>query len=222
MRRVRFGARERLEMAAAWASPAALVVGGATALLRPAWALPLVALAVAMAVALFFVYERIPGPRRLVFGAVAAAVAAAAVALAGGGAAALAAAVGSGVFLTVVLTFDYEGSTPVEGGSHFEEGRWQIALDLERCAGVFSCWEVCPEACFEKPPAEVPKAARKVALAHRDRCIRCGACVVQCPQDALAFEDASGRRIPPDTIRRFKLNLLGRRAVDAGPPAADL
>ncbi|MBW2236067.1 MAG: copper oxidase, partial [Deltaproteobacteria bacterium] len=38
-------------------------------------------------------------------------------------------------------------------------------------------------------------------------------CVVQCPQDALFFEDGAGRRIEPETIRRFKLNLLGKRSV---------
>jgi ferredoxin len=70
---------------------------------------------------------------------------------------------------------------------------------------------VCPEACFEKR-----EDIRKVELAHDDRCIRCGACVVQCPTDALSFEDRGGRRIPPDVIRRFKLNLLGRRSVDRG------
>jgi ferredoxin len=70
---------------------------------------------------------------------------------------------------------------------------------------------VCPEACFEKREEE-----RKVVFAHDDRCIRCGACVVQCPTDALAFEDAAGVRIEPDLVRRFKLNLLGRRVVDAG------
>ncbi len=31
--------------------------------------------------------------------------------------------------------------------------------------------------------------------------------------DALAFSDAEGRRIEPDVIRRFKLNLLGQRSV---------
>ena len=51
---------------------------------------------------------------------------------------------------------------------------------------------------------------------HDDRCIRCGACVVQCPVDALAFEDESGARVEPDVVRRFKLNLLGKRSVDAG------
>jgi ferredoxin len=70
---------------------------------------------------------------------------------------------------------------------------------------------VSPEACFEKRE-EVPK----VQIAHSDRCIRCGACVVQCPTDALAFEDERGSRIEPATIRQFKLNLLGQRTVVAG------
>jgi len=33
---------------------------------------------------------------------------------------------------------------------------------------------------------------------------------------ALSFEDGSGRRIEPETIRRVKLNLLGKRSVDSG------
>ena len=41
MRRVRFSLRDRLEMAAAWAVPTAIVVGAAALLLRPGWALPL-------------------------------------------------------------------------------------------------------------------------------------------------------------------------------------
>ena len=112
---------------------------------------------------------------------------------------------------TATVTMDYAGSTPTEGSGHFDGQDWKITLDVERCDGVFRCWEVCPEACFEKLEDE-----RKVALAHDDRCIRCGACVVQCPQDALFFEDASGARIEPDVIRKYKLNLLGRRSVDAG------
>ena len=67
---------------------------------------------------------------------------------------------------------------------------------------------MCPEACFEKREAQ-----RIVELVHDDRCIRCGACVVQCPLDALAFEDGAGRRIEPEVIRTYKLNLLGRRSV---------
>jgi ferredoxin len=63
---------------------------------------------------------------------------------------------------------------------------------------------------------------RQIDLAHDERCVRCGACVVQCPMDALSFEDESGRRVEPETIRRYKLNMMGRRAVeaDAAPPPA--
>ncbi|MCP5039521.1 MAG: hypothetical protein GY944_00740 [bacterium] len=52
--------------------------------------------------------------------------------------------------------------------------------------------------------------------AHDERCIRCAACVVQCPKDALFFESSDGERIDPAVVRRFKLNLLGARRVDAG------
>jgi ferredoxin len=210
MRHVRFGVVERLEMAAAWASPISLVVGPLAGLARPSWALPLVVLSWVLAAAVFLAYDRLPEPRRLWAGAVASVSPAAATAGAGGGAAATAVAAAAGLGLTALLTFDYSGSTPIEGGSHFEERRWRITLDLERCKGVFFCWQVCPEACFEKR-----EDIRKVALAHDDRCIRCGACVVQCPTDALFFQDPQGLRIEPDMVRRFKLNLLGRRKINA-------
>jgi NAD-dependent dihydropyrimidine dehydrogenase PreA subunit len=215
MRHVRFGLRERLEMAAAWATPTAIVAGGVTALARPAWSLPLVALVGMLALVVFLAYDRLPGPRRVLLGGGALLVSFAAVTLADGGAGALIAAGVASCACTGLLTFDYSGSTPTEGGSHFEESRWHITLDLDRCIGVYSCWQVCPEACFEKR-----EDARQVALAHDERCIRCGACVVQCPQDALFFEDADGRRVEPDVIRRFKLTLLGSRTVDAGGSAA--
>ena len=50
--------------------------------------------------------------------------------------------------------------------------------------------------------------------------MRCAACIVQCPKDALYFEAEDGSRVGPDVIRRFKLNMLGRRAVDAGSEEA--
>jgi ferredoxin len=211
MRRVRFGAVERLEMATSWALPAALVLALGSALLRPAWSLPLAALAVVLALAVFGVYDRIPGPRRALLAAAALLASGFAVWLSGGGAGAHVAAAVASVALVGLLTFDYSGSTPIEGGSHFESRLWRITLDRERCVGVFSCWEVCPEACFEKR-SEV----RKVDLAHAERCVQCGACIVQCPEDALYFTDDAGRRIDPQVIRRYKLNLLGKRGVDTG------
>ncbi len=223
MRRVRFGAFERIEMAIAWGGPAALIVGGGALPLRPGWALPLAGLALGLALAVFFGYGNIPGPRRWIFLSAAVAASAAAVLIAGGSTAALVTAALAAAVLSLVLTFDYAGSTPTLGGSHFDERRFDITLDLDRCKGVYSCWEVCPEACFEKPEpgsaveVERAHASRKgrtpIALAHDDRCVRCGACIVQCPLDALAFETPEGERIEPDVIRRFKLNLLGTRTV---------
>ena len=215
MRRVRFGVAERLEMAVAWAAPTSLVFAVPTALFRPAWCLPIIALSWALAIAVFLIYDRIPGPRRLLLGGGAIAASLVFVALAGGGVAALSAGAIASALLTVILTYDYSGSTPIEGGSHFEERRWNITLDRDRCNGIYSCWEVCPEACFEKSSPETPGDQRKVDLADSERCICCGACIVQCPEDALYFEDEKGLRVKPDTIRRFKLNLMGRRAVAA-------
>jgi NAD-dependent dihydropyrimidine dehydrogenase PreA subunit len=213
MRRVRFGLAERLEMAVAWAAPTSLVFAGLAALFRPAWCLPVVALAWALAIAVFMIYDRIPGPRRLILAGGAIVLSLLCVGLAGGGPAALSAAALASALLTAILTYDYSGSTPIEGGSHFEERRWTVMLDRERCSGIYSCWEVCPSACFDKPPAGKGDGERKVALARPQDCISCGACVVQCPEDALFFQSEKNQRIEPDTIRRFKLNLMGRRAV---------
>ena len=208
MRRVSFSLRDRLEMAAAWAAPMAIAVAAVSLLLRPAWTLPLVALCAGLAVAVFTTLDRLPASGRAALATAGVLASLSCVALAGGGAAALAAAALAPIGFVALLTFDYAGSTPLEGSGHFDGQDWQITLDTDRCAGVFRCWEVCPEACFEKIPGEA-----KVALAHDDRCVRCGACVVQCPKDALYFEDGAGQRIEPETIRRFKLNLSGRRSV---------
>lgn len=207
MRRVRFGARQRLEMAASWAAPIALI-GSAFAWhhLLAFWVLVW-----AMAVAVFLAYDRLPVSdlvRRAVFAV--AGISAIFVLLGAtgtwtGGRALLWGA--AALVVTGILTFDFAGSTPTQPAGMFKEKEFRIALDLERCTGAYNCWAVCPEACFVKR-AEI----HKIELTHGDRCIRCGACVVQCPQDALAFEMPDGWRVDPNDIRRFKLNLLGQRA----------
>ena len=211
-------------MAVAWGGPAALLTGGGALALAPSWALPLATLSLLLAFTLFFVYDRLPAPRRAVFlmGALTASPLAAAAA--GGSTTAFVGMALAALILAFVLTIDYAGSTPIEGGSHFDERRFDIRLDRERCKGVYSCWEVCPEACFEKPEPtarvelELATAERRgrepITLAHEDRCVRCGACIVQCPLDALAFETSDGERIEPETIRRYKLNLLGSRGLE--------
>ena len=210
MRRVLFPLRDRLEMAAMWGAPASLLVGGLSLWLAPGWAMPFTLLIASMSIAVFTLYDRLGEARRWILLGTFVLLSVGVTLAAGGGVTALLAASVGPALLTAVLTFDYTGSTPLEGGSHFEEREWRIVLDEDRCEGVFRCWEVCPEACFEKLEEK-----RKVALAHDERCIRCGACVVQCPKDALFFEKSDGDRIEPAVIRKFKLNLLGRRTVGA-------
>jgi len=129
MRRVRFPLRERLQMALMWGAPTALVVGGLAAWWAPTWAGPLLLLIAAMSIGVFTLYDK-AGPRRRPL-LLAASVLAATLStwMAGGGGAALAAAVAAPALLTLLLTFDYAGSTPLEGGSHFEERKWRITLD---------------------------------------------------------------------------------------------
>jgi NAD-dependent dihydropyrimidine dehydrogenase PreA subunit len=213
MRRVRFGVGERLAMAAAWATPTALVGAAIAAALGAAAHVPaFVALVACLAVAVFFLYDRLPGGdglRRAAVGG--AALAAVAVVLALGGRLTPGAAGGwsaTALAVVAVLTFDYAGSSPTAAAGLFEEKVYQIVVDPERCTGAWNCVAVCPEAVFEPRPE-----IHKVAITRDDRCIRCGACVVQCPQDALAFETPTGDRVGPETIRRYKLNLFGRRVA---------
>jgi len=211
MRHVRFGIRERLEMAVTWAVPMTLLAAIALFFLRPPWLLPMIVMVWLLAITVFTLYDRLLGQRFLLLALAASLVSLGLAAIASARLSALIAAPLASIAISGLLTFDYTGSTPIEGGSHFKEARWHITLDAERCKGVYFCWQVCPEACFEKR-----EELRKVEISHSDRCIRCGACVVQCPTDALSFEDERGSRIEPATIRRFKLNLLGQRTVDAG------
>ncbi len=216
MRLVRFGLRERLEMAAAWATPISLGavaigwrhLGGALALV---WGL---------AVAVFLGYDRLPfGERGRQVATAAVAAASVLIALAVGGTFTPGPALAwtaAAIACTGLLTFDFAGSTPTAPAGLFDEKQLQVVLDLDRCAGAWSCWAVCPEAVFEKR-----LEAHKVAIVRDDRCIRCGACLVQCPQDALAFAAPDGRRVEPETVRRYKLNLLGRRAIRASGTRAE-
>lgn len=208
MRRVRFGLRQRLEMAAAWATPISLVA----ALLFRHHAAGAAALVWGLALAVFLAFDRIPGSERFRQALFASGGAAACLAtLWTAGALAPGSALGwaaGSLAATALLTFDFAGSTPTEAAGLFEERTFRVDLDEARCRGAYLCWAVCPEAVFEKREAE-----HRVAIARPEACIRCGACLVQCPQDALSFRAGDGRRVGPEVIRRYKLNLLGRRAV---------
>lgn len=56
----------------------------------------------------------------------------------------------------------------------------EIKLDYQACTGTYQCYEVCPVGCWTP---DRPK--RKVVLHDIQLCIACGACVLQCPQEAI-------------------------------------
>jgi len=117
----------------------------------------------------------------------------------------------------LILTLDLMGSTPVYKSGLHEDRLFRIRLDEARCKGAGFCEQVCPKDVFE-----VDRAARMALLPRADACVQCGACIVQCPFDALHFETPSGAAVTPATVRRFKLNLMGHRTVSAGETDASV
>jgi NAD-dependent dihydropyrimidine dehydrogenase PreA subunit len=114
----------------------------------------------------------------------------------------------------LILTIDLAGSTPLYKSGLHEDRRLRIELDEERCRGAGFCERVCPTRVFEVD------TERRVAMLPRvDACVQCGACIVQCPFDALLFRSESGGTVPPETVRRFKLDLIGRRVRAPGREA---
>ncbi len=99
---------------------------------------------------------------------------------------------------------------PQSSRSVLQDRLLRIALDAESCKGAGFCEVVYPKDVFEPD-----RSLRLATLARSDSCVQCGACIVQCPFDALSFESTSGDVVTPQTVRRFKLNLLGRRLVSA-------
>jgi NAD-dependent dihydropyrimidine dehydrogenase PreA subunit len=227
MRTVTFPARERFEMAVAWAVPISLL-----ALLLSLWwpgaALPLVALVWALSLAIFLAYpayepllrgggkhlgfvffdfgER--GIPLLLWGLFLLALALGELAtgqLAWGttlrwGAASF--------VVLLILGLDLTGSTPVYKSGLHEDRLLRIELDPSRCKGAGFCEQVCPKDVFE-----IDGERRMALLPRQEQCVQCGACIVQCPFDALSFRSPDGGVVEPETVRRFKLNLLGSRAV---------
>jgi NAD-dependent dihydropyrimidine dehydrogenase PreA subunit len=108
----------------------------------------------------------------------------------------------------LILALDLTGSTPVYKSGLHEDRLLEIALDEERCKGAAFCEHVCPKDVFA-----IDLDRRLATLPRVEQCVQCGACIVQCPFDALYFRSPTGGVVEPDTVRRFKLNLLGSRGV---------
>lgn len=108
----------------------------------------------------------------------------------------------------LLLGLDLTGSTPVYKSGLHEDRLLAISLDEQRCRGAGFCQQVCPKDVFE-----IDHSRRLAVLSKANECVQCGACIVQCPFDALRFEGPDGRVVAPETVREFKLNLLGSRQV---------
>jgi NAD-dependent dihydropyrimidine dehydrogenase PreA subunit len=230
MRQVAFPLSARLEMAVAWAFPISAVGGTVLAIGWPRLFLPFVLLTWMLSLALYtffpWLYRRAEGEppaapgwtrylvffdpavkRNLllwvlfVFGLSAYALLADAwspKSLVGWSLASL--------FIILVLSMDLTGSTPLYKSGLHEDKLLHIELNGDACRGRAWCREVCPKNCYE-----IDAHRHQAVIARPDACVQCGACVVQCPEDALAFHTLAGEHIPPHVIRTYKLNLLGRR-----------
>ena len=102
------------------------------------------------------------------------------------------------------------GSTPVYKSGLLEDRLLKVVLDEERCRGAGFCEQVCPRNCYE-----VDNSRHKATMPRAERYVQCGACIIQCPFDALCFKSPQGGVISPENVRTFKLNMMGKRIVKA-------
>jgi NAD-dependent dihydropyrimidine dehydrogenase PreA subunit len=108
-----------------------------------------------------------------------------------------------------ILSLDLTGTTPwYPGGINSLGNEFEVELADNRCSGSAECVQVCP-----RDVLRMNGKLRLVEIAGRHRCIRCGACVVQCPDEALRFRFSDGRVVEAATVRSTRLNLLGRRTA---------
>ena len=121
--------------------------------------------------------------------------------------------VGLGAVIAMgVLSVDLAGTTPWYG-SYINTFRNVARIELvpERCTGAATCVLVCPRNVLVMGNGPT---ARKVSVTRPTDCIQCGACIVQCPSDALRFRYENDRVVEAMTVRSTRMNMLGRRTVE--------
>ncbi|RKY87491.1 copper oxidase [candidate division KSB1 bacterium] len=106
----------------------------------------------------------------------------------------------------LLISIDLMGSTPVYKSGLHKDRFLKVYLDEKKCKGAGFCEQVCPKNCFN-----VDVVQHIARITEENRCVRCGACIIQCPFDALCFKSPEGKFLPPENIRKFKLNLFGKR-----------
>jgi NAD-dependent dihydropyrimidine dehydrogenase PreA subunit len=115
------------------------------------------------------------------------------------------------LIIILIISLDLMGSTPVYKSGLHEDRFLEIVLDERKCKAAGFCEQVCPKNCYE-----MDTERHLAAMPGAAKCVQCGACIVQCPFDALCFMSPKGAILPPATVRRFKLNLLGKRLRETG------
>ena len=113
------------------------------------------------------------------------------------------------VAVMLVVGADLSGSTPWYPSSiGLFRNQFHLEIVEEACTGTAECVLVCP-----RNVIHMDGQRRKAEITRPQDCVRCGACIVQCPRDALRFRYLDGRIVEPGTVRSTKVNMLGRRTV---------
>ena len=110
------------------------------------------------------------------------------------------------IVAVILLGGDLAGSTPFLISEFREEKGFRVEVDGEKCRADGICGIVCPMDCFT-----LDKQKKLALLEKPEKCICCGACIVQCQFDALNYVDKKGKRFLPDFVRKHKVGLSGKR-----------
>ena len=108
--------------------------------------------------------------------------------------------------IILLINIDLMGSTPIYKSGLHEDRFLKVVLDEDKCKGIGACEQVCPKNCFD-----LNEITGKASIPRAGECVQCGACIVQCPYDALFFKDPLGKILKPESVRKYKLNLIGKR-----------